>query len=230
MPKRLLRTDLLEKAEFWAAHLWNVTRGPLATCNPCVFDATLGIETDRIEKFYLQELNDEQIWPYFHISLPAGFEIEIEYVNEPEDHQVVYRVRHEKSAASLCVGKGGGHWQLPAFRWPEVSQIGKLAVRSGSSILLLLPAVWITSNDNLADIRRELTAAWQDLNPLPRSQVTLLVENLISSSSQSNVRWHHEEARGWINDGHNSTRNPNSPGRLNPAEFSTLLNFFSSIT
>lgn len=228
MPKRTLRMELIKQPAFWAAHLWNVTRGPLAGGDPEIADAAFGISADAIEAFYLRELSNEEEWPYFHIPLYSGYAVEIEYANKPEDQQVIYRVCQKEWASTICVGKGGGHWQLPAFRWAELLEISKIAVRWASAMLLLLPSVWFTRDDNVDEIRRQLIEAWENLNLVPRSQVTLLVEQLITSS-QSDVRWRHQERLGWVNDGDNSRRNPDSPERLNAQEFTALLAFFNAM-
>jgi hypothetical protein len=228
MPKRTLRMELTKQPAFWAAHLWNVTRGPLAGGDPEIADRAFGIAADAIEAFYLQELSNEQDWPYFHIPLHSGYAVEVEYANEPEDHQVVYRVCQKEGASPICVGKSGGHWQLPAFRWAELLEIGQAACPSAIAVLLLLPSAWITRDDTVAEIRRQLIAAWESLNLVPHSQVILLVEQLIASS-QSDVRWRRHERLGWINDGENSRRNPDSPVCLNAREFSALLAFFNAM-
>lgn len=228
MPKRTLRMELTKQPAFWAAHMWNVTRGPLAGGDPEIADGAFRIATDAIEAFYLQELSNEQYWPYFHIPLHSGWAVEVEYANELEDHQIVYRVCQKEGASSICVGKGGGHWQLPAFRWAELLEISQAASLSASTILLLLPSAWITRDDDVDEIRRQLIATWQSLNLVPPSQVSLLVEQLIASS-QSDVRWRFHERLGWVNDADNSTRNPVSPVCLNSQEFSALLAFFNGI-
>jgi len=229
MSKRTLRMDLAKEPAFWAAHVWNVTRGPVAGGDPEIADTAFGIPTDAIEGFYVRELTNEQEWPYFCIPLHSGYAIEIEYANEPEDHHVVYRLCRREWASSICVGHGGGHWQLPAFRWVELLQISQAAACSASAMLLLLPSVWLTRDDDLDDIRQQLTEAWKDLNLVPRSRVALLVEELITSS-QSDVRWRCQERLGWLNDGDNSRRNPDSTGCLNAQEFAALLAFFNAMS
>lgn len=228
MLKRTLRMELIKRPAFWAAHLWNVTRGPLAGGDPEIADSAFGITTDAIEAFYLRELSNEQEWPYFHIPLHSGFTVEIEYANEPEDHQVVYSLCQKEWTSPICVGKGGGHWRLPAFRWAELLEISQAAVQSASAMLLLLPSVWITRDDSADEIRRRLIGAWDNLNLVPRPQIRLLVEQLIISN-QSDVRWRRQERLGWVNDGENSMRNPDSRGCLNAQEFSALLTFFNTM-
>jgi hypothetical protein len=221
--------ELINQPVFWAAHLWNVLRGPLAGGDTEIADAAFGIPTDSIEEFYLRELSNEATWPYLHISLHAGYALEIEYANESDDHEVRYSVCREDNGSSICIGRGGGHWQLPAFRWTELIQIGLGADRSGSALLLLLPTVWITHKDNVREVRRHLTAELEMLNLVPRSQTAILAEQLITSS-QSDVRWRAHERFGWINDGDNSTRNPESPASLNARQFSALVEFFNTMS
>jgi len=209
--------------------MWNVTRGPLAEGDPDIADAAFGISEYAIEAFYLRELSNEVQWPYFHIPLRLGYAVEIEYANESEDHQLVYRICQKEWAASICIGKGGGHWQLPAFRWVELLEISRAAVSSASAMLLLFPSVWIAPGDNLDEIRRQLIGAWENLNLVPHAQTTSLVEQLITSN-QSNVLWRHQERLGWVNDGDNSMRNPDNRGCLNAQEFSALLAFFNILS
>ena len=106
--------ELIDQPTFWAAHLLNLTRGPLAGSDSGIADAVFGMSTDAIEAFYFRELSSEHEWPYFCVQLCSGFSIEIEYANVPEDHEVTYRVCHTAWPSEICVGKGGGHWQLPA--------------------------------------------------------------------------------------------------------------------
>jgi hypothetical protein len=220
--------ELTKLPVFRAAHLWNVTRGPLAGSDPEIADRAFGITTDAIEAFYLRELSNEKNWPCFHIPLHSGYTVEVEYANEPEDHQIVYRVCQKEGTSTICVGKSGGHWQLPAFRWAELLKISQAASPSVSALLLLLPSTWITYDDNVDEIRQQLIVAWDSLNLVPRSQVILLVEQLIASS-QSDVRWRFQERFGSVNDGDNSRRNPDSPACLNTQEFSALMAFFNAM-
>jgi hypothetical protein len=146
--------ELVKQPAFWAAHLWNASRGPLAGGDPEIFDAAFGIPTDVIEGFYFRELQSEQQWPYFRIPLRSGFAVEVEYANEPEDHQILYQLCHDDWASAVCLGKSGGSWQLPAFRWRELlkvsSAIGQRDTHLGvHALLLLFPATWLTKDDDL---------------------------------------------------------------------------------
>jgi len=234
MPKRTLRMELINQPAFWAAHLWNVTRGPLAGGDPEIADAGFGISTDAIEAFYLRELSNEQDWPYFCVQLRSGFSVEIEYANVPEDHEVIYRVSHNDWPSEICVGKGGGHWLLPAFRWTELLQISRVVAethgeRAGAhALLLLFPAMWLTKDEDLNEVRYQLLSAWNALSLLLRSQAKDLVERLVTAC-QSDVRWQRDEQHGWVNDGNNSCRNPNSPSRLSGEDSRNLLAFLMAI-
>jgi hypothetical protein len=105
MTMRTLRMDLLHQPAFWAAHMWNVTRGAIAGGDPEIIDAAFDIPTDAIEAFYLRELSDELNWPYFNTPLRSGYAVEVEYADEPEDYEVVYRVCQQEWTSSICVGK-----------------------------------------------------------------------------------------------------------------------------
>jgi hypothetical protein len=158
--------DLVKQPVFWAAHLRNVTRGPLASDDPGISDTAFGISTDAIEEFYLRDLSNEEEWPCFHIPLRSGSAVEVVYANEPEDYQVFYYACPQKAGPPICLGKGGGHWQLPAFRWTEIVDISQAAVESASAMLLPLPSTWLTNDDNMDDVRLRLTDALEKLSPL----------------------------------------------------------------
>jgi hypothetical protein len=236
MPKHILSMELLVQPAFWAAHMWNVTKGPISSGDADVADSAFGLTADAIEDFYMRQLGNESQSPYFQIALRSGYTVEIEYANEPEDHQVLYRVCQKEWESSIRVGTGGGHWRLPAFRWVELLQIGQAAsegqqnqpLSSARAILLLFPSIWISDDDNLDALRQELQGAWKTLNLVPQSQIAALVEQLIASS-QSDVRWQCHESIGWVNDGDNSTRNPASTERLKAEEFSHVRSFFDAI-
>jgi hypothetical protein len=209
--------------------MWNVTRGPIAKGDPDPADAALGIKPDDIKDFCMRELFNEEEWPYFRIALRSGFSLEVEYANFPEDYEVLYSLCQNDWASSICLGKGGGHWQLPAFRWTELLELSQAAVRSQTAMLLLLPSVWLTREDNVDEIRHHLIDSWDTLAEISPCQVSLLVEQLISAS-QSDLQWRHEDSLGWVNDGANSRRNPDSPASLSRQEFSALLAFFTAMS
>jgi hypothetical protein len=200
---------------------------------PEISDAAFGVSTDAIEAFYLRELNDEQQWPYFRIPLRSGFSVEVEYANVPEDHEIIYRVCHDEWTNAICAGKGGGNWQLPAFCWAELVRVSSAVGRKDAylgvyALLLLFPGMWLTKADDLEEVRRHLLSAWKRLGFMPEDQAAALVERLVDCS-QGDVQWSRHEQFGWISNGNNSRRNPNSPVCLSGQEFRDLLAFSKAI-
>ena len=233
MKKQILRNELLADSTFWAAHMWNISRGPLAKGEADSLDMAFGLSTDKIEKFYRNELSNEDEWPLFSIQCCHGYTIEIEYSNEPEDYQLTYRICKNHFDKSVCVGKSGGHWQLPALRWSELIAICRTAriasVQENAfacTLLLLLPSVWITVDDKLDEIRFQLIKAWQCVISIEFEQAKV-ISDLIVEFSHSEVRWSRDENLGWINDSIASVRNPNALGCLNSCEQAFLAVFLS---
>ena len=233
MPQRALRMELIKQPAFWAAHSWNASKGPLAEGDPEICDAAFGMTTDVIEKFYVRELSSEELWPVLRIPLHSGFSVEVEYANEPEDHQILYQLCQDDWASAVCVGKSGGSWQLPAFRWKELLKVSDAARQKDTHLevlvlLLFFPAVWLTKEDSLNDVTRKLLDAWKRLNIMSHSQAAILAKRLCDSC-QGNVLWHRNEQLGWINDGENSRRNPKSAVCLSNQEFHDLRAFMKAI-
>jgi hypothetical protein len=235
MIRRIERPELLSHSAFWAVHMWNVTRGPIATADSDLADAAFNLPTDTIEEFYTRELSDENQWPHFLVRLPRGFSIEVEYANAPEDNEVIYRISHGEWVSGIRVGKGGGHWMLPAFRWTELLQIARsidetqaAGPAASQALLLLFPAAWLTGDDDLEEVRQHLHDAWIRLGLVPGVDTGLLVDQLIAASG-SDVQWRRREGLGWVNDGENSYRNPDARAHLDDREFRDVLRFMEMI-
>jgi hypothetical protein len=227
---------LLAQKAFWAAHMWNVTKGPVSNSDADTVDAIIGLASNDIEDFYTTHLCNNMIFPCFCIALGDGYSIEIEYFNQFEDHQLLYRICNNNWEDSICIGSGGGNWQLPAFSWTELVLIAHAAskvqdnpcLNSACALLLLLPSAWISNEDNLDFAQKELYAAWTTLNFVPQERLALLIKHLVSSI-HTNIQWHYHSDYGWINDSDNSTRNPASSARLNRNETLRIKTFIDSL-
>ncbi len=234
MPQRALRMNLLGLPEFCAAHLRHVTGGPISTVDFDEAEAAFGMSSHAIDDFYSRELRNEQIWPYFRIPLRTGATLEIEYSNVTEDHEVIYRLQHQNWRNSITVGKSGGHWLLPAFRWTELLGISNAAatnqagVTSDQALLLLLPTAWLSQDDNVDAAGGRLLEAASRSNVAPGNQLTSVVQHLINSS-RSDVRWRKDANYGWVNNESNSCRNPKGPSSLNDQELRSLTNVLGAL-
>lgn len=228
MAHRTLRMDLLTVPEFWAAHLWNATKGPLAKeSDGEIVDGAFGLSTTAVERFYLDALASPREWPSFRIPLRSNGCIEVEYLNEPEDYELAYRICVPGFDASICVGKGSGHWLLPAFRWRELTQLSRAAGGDPRVLLLLLPATWIAPSDDRNEVRAALAQACQAVGATQDDRLSEAADALCGSIT-GDVWWRPHPSFGWVNDGQNSRRNPDGLARLTDEEFSAVRDFFSA--
>ena len=228
MSSRMLRMDLLKKPAFWAAHMWNVTRGPLVTGDPNFTNASFRVSIEEIETFYLGELSNKVQCPYFRIALPFGYCVEVEYANEPDDYEVVYFICQQESPKQIHIGNGGGHWRLPALRWAELLAISTASGHSEPALLLLFPAVWITDDDDSTEIRDHLFDACKALDFVLENQIDVFVNQLIASS-KCQIQWQKHDSHEWITNGKNSRRNPESGVSMNSEESLALNVFFKHL-
>ena len=77
-----------------------------------------------------------------------------------------------------------------------------------SRALLLFPAVYLTSERDLAAAKQHLQRWWSDLPYVQLSNPAVLVENIVAYRHNPQVRWWEDEELGWINDSLYSFRNP----------------------
>src|SRR5262249_50228104 len=146
----------------------------------------------------------------------------------PEDHEVIYRVHRDGWERSICVGKGGRSWLLPAFRWSELLKLSNVTISGhGAALLLLLPSTWLTQEDDRAQVRNQLLSSLEDLQ-LPHSDEPLVEQMVIDLQSETN--WIENGQLGWINNEDNSRRNPKSRACLTQQEFSEVRNFLMAIS
>lgn len=212
---------------FWAAHLRQVVSGPLSSGDAEHLDSALGLSTDSVETFYIEKLADETAWPVFQLPMPGSYSIEVEYANAPEDHEIVYRLRHPRWQHGVLLGKGGGHWLLPGLRWHELVAISNATHESlkAPAILLLLPVTWLTGTDAPHEVHDCLLRASDELNLNAGCTGEKIAEQLIQDS-RSDVQWFEDSMIGWVNDGINSCRNPDSPATVPEVDYRRIRTFF----
>jgi len=225
--------ELLRLPAFWAVHMWHVTQGPVSLIEPDTTRAHFRLSEDELGTLWRRELSNELEWPVFRVLLRGGCSIEFEYANFPEDHDCGCYIVHPDWSSPLCIGRVSGHWRLPALRWRELVRINEASVRDrdcipGTALLLFLPTVWLSDDDDRSEVRDQLTTAWANLKVVRQSTINALVEDLIVSAT-SDVPWAKDSKYGWINDDSHSCRNPSGPCRLTDDEFQRIAVFFETI-
>jgi hypothetical protein len=184
--------------------------------------------------FCRRELFSDFESPYFRVEFPPGYAIDIEYANSPDNHEPVYLLRSAAQPEPICLGKGGGHWLLPCFRWRELLELRKgiLPTRgrnlSGAALLLFFPATWLTAADDYEEVRQVLLQASDALGLTSDQGIEHEIDQLVGNN-KTDIRWSKHHSLGWINNGPNSRRNPKSSASLKPEEFLELTRFMVAL-
>lgn len=150
------------------------------------------------------------------------------------DMNVEYYVCHTNWKGPISIATPSGHCFLPAFRWSELLQMSLAVSQShrgtfspAAVLFLFLPATWLSPDDDLDQVRQQLSDAWNDLHMAPPIQAEPLEYLLLSC--QSDVRWEPDDQFGWVCDEEHSRRNPNGPAALSEQEFRRLSKFLKAI-
>lgn len=230
----VFRPDLLERREFWALHAWLVTRGPTSNIDYESVDSLFGFTEDHIYTFCKQETHDEFAWPCFRVQLPSGYFADIDFCNLPDDCCYPFSINHSDWSAPIEIAVSMGNFFVPAFRWKELLAISENAIgsdqrkASSQALLLLLPVMWVTRDDDSTEIKHCLAQAISVLKLAKQSNIDFLAEKLIEAL-RADLRWRHDDKLGWVNDGSYSTRNPNRTIPLSLEEFSRIREFFRAV-
>ena len=232
--KRIDRLDLLESPAFWAIHFDLQVRGggPL--------ERFFGLSEEAIGDFWRVNFGDsvpgEPLrYPCYRLMLPlpGGGSTSVEYRQYPEDGGIDFYIQDPSWPEPLLLGSQDGHFRLPGFMWEEIVHIAHALERTPShhalnraAIPLLLPAVWLSDDEDLAPIRTRLHSAWGGLGIVDPAYLDDLV-GLLIEASRVPYRWRQDERFGWISDSPYSIRNPKS--KADPDYFGRIAVFFKGL-
>jgi hypothetical protein len=225
---------LLSQSEFWAVHLWQITKGPIASGDGnAVIESALGVSSKDAQKYYSAELCSEDKWPYIHIALSNEYSAEVEWSNFPEDFEIHYQLCHPEWAKPIVVGVSTGHWRLPALSWREIMLLSKTARKSNSegtwtALFLMLPGVWLAPSDDKAAAQSILGSAAESLKLFKAGDAAKVAVQL-TRDSQYDFEWRQDERLGWINNSQWSLRNPDVAECLSPNEFQRIKEMFTAL-
>jgi ribulose bisphosphate carboxylase small subunit len=206
------RSDLLASRLFWA--MWYYLQiGTDDQDGSELVQTLFGVSNDDVNQFFLTEIDPDKAKERsicVRIPLRRGFALGIEF--DSDEHR--YVVSNDSWKSTIVLGYHSGHFALPAFRWQEIKSIGRFIAKFAidpwhrrSGHLLFFPGVYLTSEDDIDEVRVSLLREWQTLGAANMEQVGMLVDQIIDNLTNE-ILWHNDSELGWTNNGRYSLRNP----------------------
>jgi hypothetical protein len=212
-----VRQDVLGDPRFWAG----VHCGALGQINPqepdtAAYCTALGIsESDAAAWFnqftgpFINERDGQSDDPMI-VSLPLAGGVQVSVEIHPGDH---YWWLRETNGASVMLANIGPHWQLPGLRWAEAEEIARTAPGTNAEVLLLmLPTVWLTDDEDHKAVRRAVGAAWVASGLVGVGSATKLAEMWASAvAGGREYPWRQAPIGAWVSTAEWSSRSGRRP-------------------
>jgi hypothetical protein len=223
------RSDLLGSPIFWANHFFETTQ------NNEPLEEFVGYTDSELAAFQEKELKSHipgkpRFFPCYAISLPLLAGCSVAFVHEayPEDYGLAYYVHHPAWECPLLLCRMPSYCDWPPFRWVEVATLVDVVCEvtdnplvKKAALPLLVPAVWLTPDDDSEEVISTVRAAWQKVHVI---KSRLLAKAISLMAHEGQMRWTYRDRFGWVNDGE-SLRNP----KHSPAPFfKKVTSFFSA--
>ncbi|HET6251770.1 MAG TPA: hypothetical protein VFE47_29060 [Tepidisphaeraceae bacterium] len=137
-----------------------------------------------------------------HLPLANGVELSVEFQSGDVGWHLC-----APGQAMVRLGSIGGHWELPGLRWKEAAAIAAAVTEENWRVLLLLlPMVWLTEDDDVQAIKRHVVSAWRESKLSSSSSATNLADHWIRAvQGGKEYRWR-KSPEGWVCTAHWSTR------------------------
>jgi hypothetical protein len=211
------RQDVLRNPRFWAS-LHCAALGQINPQEPdsAAFCKALGISESKATAWFEEfagpfddEMDGQSDDPAIvSLTLAGGVQVSVEI--HPGDQ---YWWLKQKSGAKVMLANIGPHWQLPGLRWAEAEEIGRAAPKQNAEILLLmLPTVWLTDDDDHTAARRAVAAAWV-ASALAGSRSAAKLAEMWASAVEGGRKypWRQAPTGTWVSTAEWSSRSSRSP-------------------
>lgn len=155
-------------------------------------------------------------------SIPIEFQNHVNLIIEFHPGNTYYFLENHLSKEEAAIGDIGGHWALPMLRWDEVVLLSKnvkpvTEIENYSSfvMLLLLPCVWLTKDEDFKKVRRVLTENWTHTGLVSQENAELLTQKFreASNAEEGEFYWFINGENNWVTNAHWSSRSFDKPGQ-----------------
>lgn len=232
-PKRIERLDLLTNPVFWAVHSYEQTRADNW------IEDYFNLSPSELERFWQRELpsivpGEPHRFPCYCFPLPlqGGCAALVEYEAYPDDFGIAYYVSRSTWEVPLLLSRYPSAFDWPPLRWDEVVAIAQTVqdhtkdtrIRL-AALPLLFSGTWLSSDDDLDEVRTRLRLAWVGLGVVNPAHLDGMVVKMIEAQG-IHEPWRLDNDLGWVNHGWNY-RNPKHSG---PMLFKHVKEFFTVIS
>jgi Immunity protein 19 len=140
-------------------------------------------------------------------SISIDLQNEIHLVIEFHAGDTYYFLENRSSVESATLGDIGPHWILPMLRWTEVVNLSKAInldqrLENGDNllILLLLPCVWITKNDDVSEIHKIVSDSWSKTGLVDFESAEMLASQFCKSTDgrEKDYHWFLNDYNVWV--------------------------------
>lgn len=172
---------------------------------------------------HIQESIDRGVWPYVRVQLPSARYIELEMAGGTEYQDRIW-IGNLAGDQRVLLGYHSGHFSLPALRSQEVSYLAELT-HSEPANLLWLSAGYLEKGTESGLLATRLAS---QVPGLIEGKEAAVAEALLQRVGVDGPTWVNDPARGWINNGAYSQRNPESRlCVLDQEDFEYIRQFFA---
>lgn len=131
-----------------------------------------------------------------------------------------YSLEDKSLGEFTFLGNTGPHWSLPMLRWKEASKLAEAAKPQSVLeeiqsfiILLLLPCIWITKDDDIEEINKILSNAWLKIDLINAEDAEYLSNFWCESTDarKHSFYWYLNDDNYWVTNAKWSSRYEKQP-------------------
>lgn len=148
-------------------------------------------------------------------TISIEFQNQVNLVIEFHAGDTYYYLENSITKEFVNLGTIGGHWILPMLRWNEIVSLSQ-NVKSDSSIrnysnlimLLMLPCIWLTKDEDFEEVKKVLAQAWINTglaNQQNAELITLKFSEAVDAR-RDEFYWFLDSEHNWVTNAEWSSR------------------------
>lgn len=155
-------------------------------------------------------------------TISIEFQNQVNLLIEFHAGDTYYYLESSSTKEFANLGNIGGHWFLPMLRWDEIAYLSQQikldsTIENYSSfvLLLMLPCVWLTKNEDFGEVRKALVKAWFDTELVNQKNAEFLTLKFFEAvdARKEGFYWFLDNENNWVTNAHWSPRFSENPNR-----------------
>lgn len=165
-------------------------------------------------------------------TISIEFQNQVNLVIEFHAGDTYYCLENSSTKETANLGNIGPHWLLPMLRWNEIVSLSQnvkseFSVQNYSSfvLLLMLPCIWLTKDEDFEEVRKVLVKTWFDTGLVNQGNAELLTLKFFEAvdARKEGFYWFLDNENNWVTNTHWSPRFSDKPNQ-NANSVTKLLN------